>query len=394
MTGVPDDERLARAALARVLEPGRQDVHAVVQRHGPVAVWDAVRRDRLAAVGADRRWRGAVERAAGYSPQRDLDVLARVGGRLVCPGDDEWPAERLGWDPALVEDAPPLALHVRGPGRLCDVVARSVAVVGARSATAYGIVVAQELALGLAERSCAVISGAAVGIDKAAHDGALAASGAPTVAVLACGLDRAYPAGHDRLLAQIARTGLVVSELPVGSAPHRNRFLVRNRLIAALSLGTVAVEAAWRSGSLATVHRARALHRHVMAVPGPVTSMMSAGTNELLRTGAVCVTSAAEVLALVGRLGQDVEPEPPVERRVRDDLPATVRQVLDAVPVRRAAGVGAIARTAGVSALTVQQVLPPLVLHGLIEQVPDGFRLTALGAGRQPAAAEVVRASP
>lgn len=392
MSQVPDGERLARAALARVLEPGRQDVHAAVQRFGAVAVWDAVRTDRLDRLGThprwrgDARWRGAVERAAGYSPGRDLEALDRVGARLVCPGDDEWPAERLTWEPELLDDAPPLALHVRGHRSLREVVQRSCAVVGARAATSYGTVVAQDLALGLAERSCTVISGAAYGIDKAAHDGALAAAAAPTVAVLACGLDRVYPSGHEGLLVRIAATGLVVSELPVGSAPHRNRFLVRNRLIAALSLGTVAVEAAWRSGSLATVQRARSLHRHVMAVPGPVTSALSAGTNELLRAGATCVTNAAEVLAVIGELGHDLDPEPSVEHRVRDDLPAAVRRVLDAVPVRRGAGVASIARTAGVSALAVQQMLPPLVLHGLVEQVPDGFRLTALGAGRQPRA--------
>ena len=382
MTGVSDAERLARAALARVLEPGRRDVFAAVAQHGPVAVWDAVRTGRHDAYGDGRAWEGAAARAADYSPARDLDALARVGGRFVCPGDDEWPADRLAWEVDRLEHAPPLALHVRGPARLVEAVARSVAVVGARAATAYGDLVAKELALSLAERGCTVVSGAAHGIDRAAHIGALTAQAAPTAAVLACGLDRAYPRDHDRLLARIAETGLVVSELPVGSAPTRSRFLVRNRLIAALSLGTVAVEAARRSGSLATVERARALGRHVMAVPGPVTSAMSAGTNELLRNDAHCVTSAAEVLALVGRMGEDAEPVMPVERRPRDDLPEVVRQVLDGVPVRRGAGVASIARASGVSALTVQQVLPPLVLHGLVEQVPDGFRLTPLGAGR------------
>ncbi len=169
----------------------------------------------------------------------------------------------------------------------------TVAVVGARAATAYGAYVAGDLSTALSDRGVAVISGGAYGIDAAAHRGALASTRTPTIAVLACGVDVAYPRGHDRLLRQIASTGLVVSELPPGSSPTRGRFLVRNRLIAALSLGTVVVEAALRSGSLATLERARLLSRHPMVVPGPVTSAMSAGCHAQLRHDppAVCVTA-------------------------------------------------------------------------------------------------------
>ena len=176
----------------------------------------------------------------------------------------------------------------------------------------------------------------------------------------------------------------MVSELPPGSHPTRSRFLVRNRLIAALSLGTVVVEAALRSGSLATLSRARQLQRHVMAVPGPVTSAMSSGCHVELRAGAHCVTSAVEVLDLVGRLGEDTAPEPRGPVDARDELPRLARQVLEAVPVRRGRGVGQIARDAGVLPMVVQQVLPPLVAHGLVERTPDGYRLTALGSGRTP----------
>jgi DNA processing protein len=194
---------------------------------------------------------------------------------------------------------------VRGPWPLAEVVERSVAVVGARAASSYGLHVAQALGAALSERGATVVSGAAYGIDAAAHRGALQAGGAPTLAVLACGVDVAYPRGNDRLIAQIADSGLLVSELPPGSHPTRRRFLVRNRLIAALSLGTVVVEAALRSGSLATLERARLLDRHLMAVPGPVTSAMSAGCHAWLRDGATCVTDAAQVLDLVGRMGED-----------------------------------------------------------------------------------------
>jgi DNA processing protein len=301
----------------------------------------------------------------------------------VCPGDEEWPAHRLEWDPALLHDAPPLGLFVRGPGRLDELAERSVAVVGARACTAYGALVAGELGVGLAERGVTVVSGGAYGIDLAAHRGALAAEAAPTVAVLACGVDVTYPRGNERVLERIAATGLVVSELPPGCAPTRVRFLVRNRLIAALSLGTVVVKAARRSGSLATIDRARSLTRTCMVVPGPVTSALSAGCHLQLREhGAICVTSAAEVLDAAGRIGDDaVAPaRGPVDPR--DGLSETVRRVLDAVPVRTGAGEASIARTAGVSALVVQQVLPPLVLHGLVERASTGWRLTGLGAGR------------
>ena len=214
--------------------------------------------------------------------------------------------------------------------------------------------------------------------------GALGAGGAPTVAVLACGVDVAYPRGNDRLLARLAEQGLVVSELPPGSTPTRGRFLVRNRLIAALTLGTVVVEAARRSGSLATADRARALSRHVMAVPGPVTSALSAGCHALLRNGGSCVTSPAEVLELVGVLGADAAPDLRGPTTLRDELSETVRRVLDAVPVRGGAGEAVLARDAGVSTLVVQQVLPPLLVHGLVERTPQGWRLTALGASDQP----------
>jgi DNA processing protein len=166
----------------------------------------------------------------------------------------------------------------------------------------------------------------------------------------------------------------------------RVRFLVRNRLSAALSRGTVVVEAAHRSGSLSSAARANDLQRVVMAVPGPVTSALSAGCHEWVRTArAALVTGVAEVLELVGGAGEHLLAKPEARADPRDGLSETVRRVLDAVPVRSAVGVAQLARTAGVSALVVQQVLPGLLMAGLVEQVDGAWRLTALGAGR-PAA--------
>jgi DNA processing protein len=380
---VPDDDRLARLALSRLVEPGSWPLFAAVRQAGAVAVWDALRRGRPVAGLSRALVAAAAARAAVHEPLEDVRALAACGGRLVVPSDEEWPAERLEWPDRVLDDAPPLALFVRGSLPLARTVDRSVAVVGARAATAYGVAVARDLSCGLADRGATVISGGAYGIDGAAHTGALASARSPTVAVLACGVDVSYPRGHDRLLARVAEQGLIVSEVGPGCPPTRARFLVRNRVIAALSLGTVVVEAALRSGSLSTAARADALSRERMAVPGPVTSAQSAGAHELLRTGATLVTSAAQVLQAVGRIGEDgLPPAPRGPVQARDALSETVRAVLDQVPVRGGIGEAGLARAAGVSTLVVQQVLPPLVVAGLVQRTDDGWRLTALGMGR------------
>ncbi len=379
------EERRALVGLSRVVEPGSRAVVLAVADRGPVAVWEALRHGRPCGGVSPGLRAGAALRAEGYDPDHDLVRMTRSGLRFVTPQDDEWPTARLWWTPEPGLEAPPLGLYVRGAHRLDEAVARSVAVVGARAATAYGTYVAGQLSTELSDRGFTVISGGAYGIDAAAHRGALASSRSPTIAVLACGVDVAYPRGHDRLLGQIAQTGLVASELAPGTSPTRGRFLVRNRLIAALSLGTIVVEAARRSGSLATLSRARLLHRPVMAVPGPVTSALSAGCHDQLRSPddpAICVTRVEEVLDVVGALGDDAAA--PLRGPVgpRDGLTDTVRLVLDALPVRTGLGEASIARAAGVSSLVVQQVLPPLLAHGLVERTQDGWRLTTLGAGR------------
>jgi DNA processing protein len=282
-----DEVRRARAWLTRACEPAI-DLWRYVDAVGPVA---AVRRLREGT--APPRVRALVgARAEQDLSLADLRRAERCGARLVVPEDDEWPhlavhalvraVAEESQEPRHQSDrtralVPPLALWVRGEARLDELLDRAVAIVGSRASTAYGEHVAGEFAYQLAERDWTVISGGAYGIDAAAHRGALAADG-PTVAVLACGVDRPYPSGNGPLLARIADgRGLLVSEFPPGAAAHGHRFLVRNRLIAAFSRGTVVVEAAARSGATATAHRARTLGRPVMAVPGPVTSAMSVG---------------------------------------------------------------------------------------------------------------------
>ena len=386
---VEHEERLARLALARVAEPGSRAVHSALQLASAVEVWEAVRAGARIGDLGQRALDGIASRLDGYEPARDLERLEALGGRVLCPGDEEWP-DGLDWHPdelggSARDQAPPWALLVVGRHDLRQAAASAVAVVGSRACTGYGEQVTRELAFALAEAGVAVVSGGAYGIDGAAHRAALDAGGAPTVAVLACGLDVAYPRGNDRLLAQVGEQGLLVSEVPPGSAPTRLRFLVRNRVVAALARGTVVVEAAARSGSLSTAGRAAELGRHVMAVPGPVVSAASTGCHELIRSGAaVLVTDAATVLEQVSLAGENLAPAPRGTVHPRDGLADEVRRVLDAVPVRTAVGVARIARTAGASALLVQQVMPELLLAGLVEQRDGGWRLTALGAGAGP----------
>jgi DNA processing protein len=300
----------------------------------------------------------------------------------VCPGDDEWPPRLADLDRCEQlngRGGAPLGLWVRGTARLDEVCTRSVAVVGSRSATTYGVGVAGEIGAGVTQAGVTVVSGAAFGIDQAAHRGALAARG-PTVAVLACGVDRAYPSAHRELLDYIAETGAVVSEAPPGSAPTKLRFLSRNRLIAAMSIGTVVVEAAVRSGALNTANWATLLNRTVMGVPGPVTSAPSEGVHELLRTrDAMLVTRGSDVLELVSPAGTFAQPLARAAERPADRLSLLDRQVLDAVPVSRSADTGSVARTAGLGEGSVRAALQRLSTAGLVESGSSGWRLTTGG---------------
>lgn len=387
MSAVTDDARLAHVALSRVVEPGSWALHEELATRSAEEVWERLRGGATLGELGQQALEGIAVRAAGYDPRRDLERVGDVGGRVVVPGDPEW--RPLTWFPgqltSVVKDvAPPHCLYVRGSSAdLAVATERSVAVVGSRAASAYGLSVATQLGLHLAEAGWGVVSGGAYGIDAAAHRGALAAEAAPTVAVLACGIDQAYPRGNGRLLSDIYRSGLVVSEHPPGSSATRVRFLVRNRLIAALSRGTVVVESAARSGSLSTANHATGLTRQLMAVPGPVTSALSVGCHELIRAKkAELVTGAAEVLELVGDAGEHLLHAVRGPVSPRDGLDETARRVLDAVPVSRAAGIGSIGRTAGLSPLAVQQVMPTLLVQGLVEQRDGAWRLTPLAMGR------------
>jgi DNA processing protein len=371
---VTDDDRLARVALSRLTEPGEPKIASLVAQLGAVRL----RHVLSDPVQETPESRDVAGRLHGLDPAADLEHAARLGLRYVVPGDDEWPPQLDDLMRAELLDhrgGPPLGLWVRGPTRL-DQLRRAVAVVGSRSATTYGTEVAAGIAGALVRAGHPVVSGAAFGIDQAAHRGALALDGA-NIAVLACGADRAYPTAHRDLLDHLGRTSAVVSEVPPGCAPTRGRFLSRNRLIAALTRGTVVVEAAARSGALNTASWATRLNRSVMGVPGPVTSAQSQGVHELLRTGAATlVTRGEDVLEVVGEAGSHLATPLRTPSRRRDKVPPRDARVLDAVPLARPAPVDSIATTAGVALLDVQAVLRRLARDGLVELLPHGWRLT------------------
>jgi DNA processing protein len=354
------DERLVRAAWSRLVEPADKAAYAMVARLGPVA---ALR--RVLAGDGPPGWR---TRLPGLDPTEDLATATARGGRVVIPSDDEWPG---GLNDLGVHR--PFCLWARGPMDLAGITHRSVAIVGARAATAYGERVSRDLADGCTRLGITVVSGAAFGIDGAAHRGALGADGA-TIAVLPCGIDRVYPSGHTDLIERIGEVGAVVTEIAPGCPPTRWRFVERNRLIAALTRATVVVEAARRSGSLSTAARADRLNRPVAAVPGPVTAPTSYGANQLLRNGAVCVTSADEVAELVGAIGEFVAEQLPLPAAPHDGLDEVDRRVLDALPVRSHAEVPSLAKVAGLDRQTITAALGRLELIGLALRNDGGWR--------------------
>jgi DNA processing protein len=375
-TTIGSDVRLARAYLARVAEPPAPHLSAFVAEQGAIAAAELIRSgaappDVLDETAARRDMRQA---------EADLATAETVGARLLVPEDPDWPA----WpfhqlDVARSRDqrwaGVPLALWVRGTASLAEVTERAVAIIGARAATGYGEVVATQLGHDLARIGMTVVSGAAYGIDGAAHRGALNGGG-PTVAVLGCGIDQPYPAGHTRLLDQIAESGVVVSEYPPGTNPARHRFLVRNRLIAALPAGVVVVEAGRRSGTRNTATTAAALGRLVMAIPGPVSSAMSVGCHDLLRTTQTClVTSAADVAEAIGELGADLAPRPePDDPRETDGLDERSLRVHEALSWRADMSAEQVAIRSGVPLHRVRAVLPALELTNLAERSENGWR--------------------
>lgn len=380
-TAVPEDERMARMGLSCVAEAGDPELAAEVGRLGAPEVWRQLRRARYGAAPAERAAR------LDLAPLRRQVDRGRF--RFVVPGDPEWP-DSLG-DLAFCgtvqrRGGEPFGLWLSGPGRLDAWTARSSAVVGSRASTAYGDTVAGDLSLDLASAGVTVVSGGAFGIDAAAHRGAMAAAGGHTIAVLACGVDVAYPPGNAALFTAMARDHLIVSELPPGAHPTRVRFLSRNRLIAALTGGTVVVEAALRSGARNTASWASACGRVLMAVPGPVHSALSVAPHRLIRDQqAALVTTAADVVELISPVGSaesatsrapaDTAAAQEPNGRPTDRLEPVTLSVYEALAVGRHRPAGEVALLAGLAPGRCLAELATLAELGLAESDERGWRV-------------------
>jgi DNA processing protein len=373
-------ERFARSAWTGIAEPGdrvagilvaslgaAQALSSVVDRWSAPRVVAAIAETATEslteeeAVDALKRWQ---PRITSSSALIALKQAARFNVRLLIPGDPEWPEGVFD-----LGNHAPIALWLRGNTSTMHSLGQSISLVGARAATGYGEHVTMEASAGLVDRGYTIVSGAAYGIDGMAHRAALASTG-QTVAFLAGGVDRFYPSGHDALLTRIVESGAVVSELPCGSQPTKWRFLQRNRLIAASSQATVVMEAGWRSGSLNTAGHAAALGRPLGAVPGPVTSMASAGCHRLIRDfDAVCVTNAAEMAELAPLAGAG----PAQLDGLGEGASSEQVRVFDALSARSPRTSQDVAARAGLSIATVQAILGAASMEGSVSERERGW---------------------
>ncbi|MFI9510034.1 DNA-processing protein DprA [Nocardia sp. NPDC052566] len=368
---------MAWVYLSRVVHGPCAALSALIESVGVLEAARAVRESAL-----PESLREPTERRRGIdTAARDLELIERLGGRVVTPDDPEWPAWRLlgltQLDAGRDRDgAIPLVLWVRGPRSLLESSERAVAVVGARCSTAYGNQVTGEIVSELAAQGWTIVSGAAFGIDGMAHRAALAVDG-PTIAVLACGVDRPYPAQHERLIDEIADTGLVVSEYPPGAAARKHQFLARNRLIAALADGVLVVEAGLRSGARNTVKWSRRLGRPALAIPGSVNSAASVGCHRMIRDGeALLVTRAEEVIDEAGPLRLSL-PDGARADNPADALSGDEALIFEALPVIGSRRPSELADQSGLPLSAVRAVLPALELAGLIGAGENGWHRTA-----------------
>lgn len=389
------DQRWARLLLSIVCEPGDPRLPALLADHEPAELVGLIKASRtVRGRTLPPAWVHAAL-SAESEMVRARELAEADGLRWLIPGDMAWP-ERLN----DLDHAPPnggatgapLGLWVRGRGNLAEMVERSVSIVGARDCTAYGAEQAADVAADAGSAGFCVVSGAAFGIDACAHRGALAML-TPTIAVLACGAGTSYPRAHAALLQRIGEDGLVISEQRPGQVPTKARFLARNRIIAALTVGTVVVEARRRSGALNTLGWADQLGRITMAVPGPVTSQQSVGTHEAIRDGkAVLVGSGTDVIAALA--GLDAATLASALARgggatsdtAYDALTPDEAKVLDALDWRDPFTLDAVAQRAGVGQSTAARALASLTSGGWATSVGSARWLLVRRADLEPSA--------
>lgn len=342
------DPRAAALALTCVAQIGPGTLRRLMDRHGPLELWHRVLRADLApppGVPRPREWgsrlAGWQASARNIDPDQVAERARQLGATVLLLGDDAMPAA-LSSD----RDAPPVLCHT---GDLSILDGPVVAIVGTRAASSLGRSVAAEMAGDLAASGITVVSGLALGIDAAAHAGALDAGGA-TAAVVGSGLDVVYPRANRDLWHQIASSGVMISECAPGVRPEPWRFPRRNRLIAALAQVVVVVESRSTGGSLLTVHEALRRDRTVMAVPGSVRSAAAAGTNDLLADGAEVARDANDVLVALGLASGNRHRG---ESGIEPAAAGSVLAALDAGPLDLDALALAVNRTVGEVAVEV-----------------------------------------
>ena len=387
------DTRRARAGLTQVIEPA--DAYGVIasKAWGPIRLLEIIRgqtptqQDWIALVGtyaedgeftkklrnkigeAIQRWR---RRSTYLHPDQALDYITSLGGHFIIPEDDHWPV-------ALAELAStePIGLWTLGEAAIPPV-EHVVGVVGSREATSYGDAATAMVATKARSMGLTVLSGGAYGIDAQAHRAALGSSepSVATVAVLAGGLDRFYPAGNVELLHQIAAEGLIVSEMPPGMRPNRYRFLNRNRLIAALSNATIVVEARYRSGALNTANHAHDLGRSVGAVPGPINVPTSAGCHRLIKeTPTMLIDDPADLETIFDTFTATPTAQHMLgHERAYDTLTTEEMLVFDALPVRGRTTVEHLCGITGLFVPRITGILAKLSRENLVERNEQGWR--------------------
>jgi len=369
------DEK-TRAWLTLRLTPGlgARSMLRLLERYGsPEEVVRAGGRDLETVPGLRREAKEALSRKRTLRPvEEEWEALRRRGWGIVCLGDDDYP-ENL----KTIPDPPPV-LYVTGAPEPKDLVA--VAVVGSRFASPMGLLFTERLCADLGRRGVTVVSGFAMGIDSAAHRGALKAGGR-TIAVLGCGLDVVYPKPNRDLRRRIAEAGLLVSEFPLGTPPLAGHFPMRNRIISGLSLGVVVVEAADRSGSLITARLALEQGREVFAVPGLARHFRSSGPHRLLRQGAKLVESAEDILEEIAPMVRPSWSVPDVAAGTaagegRDDGESNLSEehqrilgVLSGEPCH----VDRICRESSLGAAQTMALLLDLEMKGLVRQLPGKY---------------------
>ena len=293
---------------------------------------------------------------AAAAADRELRLAEKTGATLLCWDDPLFP-------PLLKEiNDPPPILYVKGSTQILS--DPGIAMVGARAASSYGLQVAERLATELARHDLVITSGFALGIDTAAHRGALAAEG-KTIAVMGCGLDIVYPSQNRKLHGQIADLGAIISETPLGTMPEGFRFPARNRIISGLSLGVVVIEAAHRSGTLITAHQALEQGRDVFAIPGRIDSPKREGCHRLIQEGAKLVHSAADILEELALACVSL-PEARVQAPPLPEEEGRVFSLLEVYPKN----IEEIIQAAQLPSHRISEILLHLELQGLVASLP------------------------